>query len=99
MRTNGRKAPPMALGDAILGIAAAAAFAVTWPVETAQAADPRQQAAPPATAGSHGKARPARPKMTRPELVSDKDYPAAAKRSRQEGAVTFKVDVGRDGRI
>lgn len=40
----------------------------------------------------------AQPEQMLPTLFSDADYPAAAVRNHEQGAVAFRVDVGRDGR-
>jgi TonB family protein len=40
---------------------------------------------------------PARPAQTLPSLFSDADYPAAAIRNHEQGAVGFRLEVGADG--
>ena len=54
---------------------------------------------PPPPPSRSGKVRPARPQANLYQLFSEADYPAAAIRDGHEGATTFRLDVGRDGRV
>jgi TonB family protein len=80
-------APALArLGPCVTQIATAANFPAVSPP-------------PPAPSPPRGKVRPARAQASLPQLFSSDDYPASALRAGEEGAVGFRIDVGRDGRI
>ncbi|HEX8307891.1 MAG TPA: energy transducer TonB [Allosphingosinicella sp.] len=83
-------APALArLGPCVTDIATAANF-------PAPAAPPPP---PPPPARRRGEARPARAQMTLAQLFSSDDYPASAIRAGEQGAVGFRLDVGKDGRV
>jgi protein TonB len=44
-------------------------------------------------------AAPARAKVNLAGLLSDQDYPAAARAAREQGMVDFTLDVGANGRV
>lgn len=68
--------------------------------ETSTAAySPSVASPPPPPPAPRGKVGPARPQGRLPSLFSSDDYPAAAVRAGEEGAVGFRLDIGRDGRI
>lgn len=54
---------------------------------------------PPPPPSRRGKARPARASVNLAELFSSDDYPASAARMGEAGAVGFRVDIDRNGRI
>jgi TonB family protein len=87
----GGVAPALArLGPCVTDIATAANF----PPPGAPPPPP-----PPRRLGKGGKARPARGLAPLPQLFSSDDYPAAALRAEEEGAVGFRLDIGKDGRV
>jgi TonB family protein len=66
--------------------------------ETATAAYVPPAATPP-PAPPPGKAGTGRPLGQLPSLFSSADYPASAIRAGEEGAVGFRLDIGKDGRV
>jgi TonB family protein len=85
-------APALArLGPCVAEIATAANF----PTAAAPPAPPP----PPLPPRRRGEARPARAQASLPQLFSSDDYPASALRAGEAGAVGFRVDVGKDGRV
>lgn len=67
--------------------------------EAATAANFPPVAAPPPPPPPRLKIRPARAQASIASLFSSDDYPAAAARAGEEGAVGFRLEVGKDGRV
>jgi TonB family protein len=56
-----------------------------------------QPSAPPDAESQPGSKAPARARANLASLFSDEDYPTAALRNHEQGAVAFRIDVGADG--
>lgn len=54
---------------------------------------------PPPPPSRRGKVRPARQQTSLHLLFSSDDYPASAARAGEEGAVGFRLDIGKEGRV
>jgi TonB family protein len=73
------------------------------PACTAEAGAPTLQAGspapPPPPMSARGKQRPARAQANLASLFSSDDYPEAAWRAGEEGAVGFRLNIGKAGRV
>jgi TonB family protein len=92
---DGRLLERLDLGE----VAPALAKLGTCLVEAATAANFPPVAAPPPPRPPRLKVQPARAQASLASLFSSDDYPAAALRAEEEGAVEFRIEVGKDGRV